>query len=159
MRLHLFSIAATGALFSSAPAPLKLSDDAADIRAARAAQNDAIASHDLERVAAFWVDDVQVTAGLGFTLHGRDAYRQAFLADTGMIYRREPGEVNVSANWPVAWETGAWTGRRGQRGAPLLAGRYAAQWFKQGGRWRIRSEVFVALECSGVACGWPARTK
>ena len=156
MRTRLFSIVAAGVLFSSAPASRTI-DDAADVRAARAAQNEAIARQDIERAATFWVDDVQVTAGLGSTLHGREAYRQAFLADAGMIYRREPDEVKVSPNWPVAWETGVWTGRHGKGGAPLLAGRYAAQWFKQDGRWRIRSEVFVALDCSGAACGWPAR--
>jgi hypothetical protein len=109
-------------------------DDAADIRAARAQQNQAIAARDFDRVASFWMDDVQLTAGLAFTLRGREAYRRAFSLDSGVVYQREPATVEVNSHW-----------------------RYSAQWLKQDGRWRIRSELFVALDCSGVACGWPPR--
>lgn len=159
MRIQLLSIAALGVVLRAAPGRGS-KDDAAEIRAARAQQNQAIAARDFDRVADLWIEDVQITAGLGFTLHGREAYRRAFSADSGMVYRREPDQVQVSSNWPLAWETGSWTGRRAnQGGAPLLAGRYSAQWFKQDGKWRIRSELFVALQCSGVSCAWPARVQ
>jgi ketosteroid isomerase-like protein len=153
-------VVAIGVLVGSAASwPVSI-DDAAEIRAARAEQNAAIASRNFDRVAALWVDDIQVTAGLGFTLRGRDAYRRAFIADSLMVYRREPDDVKVSSTWPLAWETGSWTGRlANQSGPPLLAGRYSAQWFKQDGHWRIRSELFVALQCAGVSCGWPARAQ
>lgn len=158
MRPNLFFIAVIGSLASSAPSNAAPIDEAAAIRAARADQNQAIAARDLDRVAALWVDDVQVTAGLGFTLRGREAYRHAFLSDSTMVYRREPENVQVSSNWSIAWESGVWTARRSnQPGPTLLRGRYSAQWFKQDGRWRIRSELFVALECEGEACRWPAR--
>src|SRR6267154_2633708 len=78
-------------------------DDAADIRAARAEQNQAIAARDFDRVASFWVDDVQVTAGLAFTLRGREAYRRAFASDSGVVYQREPDKVEVNSRWPIAW--------------------------------------------------------
>ena len=158
MRSQLLTFAALSMLASAAPANTSTTDDVADVRAARAQQNEAIAARDLDRVASFWIVDVQVTAGLGFTLHGRDAYRRAFASDSTMVYRREPDNVQVNSHWPLAWETGSWTGRRsGESGPALLAGRYSAQWVKQDGRWLIRSELFVALDCSGAACAWGPR--
>ena len=160
MRSKLLGVAAFSVLASAAPSNTSRPDDAADVRAARAQQNEAIAARDLDRVASFWIDDVLVTAGLGFTLRGRVAYRGAFAADSMIVYRREPEHVQVNAHWPIAWETGAWTGRRaGQSGPALLTGRYSAQWVKQNGRWLIRSELFVALDCSGVACAWGPRAE
>jgi hypothetical protein len=38
------------------------------------------------------------------------------------------------------------------RGPVVIGGRYSAQWVKRGGRWLIRSEVFVALTCDGAGC-------
>ena len=158
MRSQILSVAAISVLASAAPSNTSATDDAADVRAARVQQNEAIAARDLDRVASFWIDDVQVTAGLGFTLRGRDAYRRAFALDSVMVYRREPDNVQVNSHWPIAWETGSWTGHRsGQTGPALLAGRYSAQWVKQNGRWLIRSELFVALDCSGAACAWGPR--
>jgi hypothetical protein len=43
-----------------------------------------------------------------------------------------------------------------RRGSPSHRGRYAAQWVKRQGRWLIRSEVFVALTCSGIGCSYTA---
>ena len=158
MRSQLLSVVAISVLASAAPSHPAWTDEAADVRAARAEQNEAIAARDLDRVASFWIDDVQVTAGLGFTLRGRDSYRRAFASDSMIVYRRDPDIVQVNSRWPIAWETGSWTGRRkGQAGPALLAGRYSAQWVKQNGRWLIRSELFVALDCSGAACAWGPR--
>jgi ketosteroid isomerase-like protein len=137
----------------SAPAPT--AGNTAAIRAARAAQNAAIATHDLDSVAQFWTEDVVVSAGLGRVIRGRADYQQAFRQDSGMVYERTPDHVELSAEWPLAFETGHWTGRRGAQGAPLIGGRYSAQWVRQAGRWLIRSELFVALTCAGEACRWP----
>ena len=43
------------------------------VRAARTAQNKAIAAGDLDRVASFWTEDVTVRRALGQPLSGRDA--------------------------------------------------------------------------------------
>jgi hypothetical protein len=62
-------------------------------------------------------------------------------------------DVEVSPRWPLAFETGAWEGHLGTLAGPLvIAGRYSAQWVKRGDQWLIRSEVFVALTCSGIGC-------
>jgi len=130
------------------------SDEAA-IRAARVAQNRAMAAGQWDSVASIWVRDVAVVAGLGVAFQGREAYRAAFAADAGMLYERTPGTIQVSSQWPLAWEEGTWTGRRGlQPTLPLVTGRYSAQWVKVGGRWLIRSELFVALTCTAEACRW-----
>lgn len=128
------------------------------MRAARAAQNAAIIARDFDRVASYWTDSVTLTAGLGTELRGRVAYRRAFEQDAAITYERTPKEVEVSANWPLAWERGSWTGRGsgGGNAVPRISGSYAAQWIKVGGRWLIRSELFVATSCQGVACRWPA---
>jgi hypothetical protein len=78
-------------------------------------------------------------------------------ADSATVFRREPDRVDVSANerWPLAFESGTWTGRAARDGRPLIRGRYAAQWIKRDGRWLIRAEVFVALGCSGDGCARP----
>ena len=148
--------AATLASFSLGRMP-QSSREAAAVRAARAAQNTALASHDIERAATFWTEDVIIRSGLGRVVEGRPSYRAAMAGDTETVFRREPDRVDVSDNerWPLAFESGTWTGRDARSGKPLIRGRYAAQWIKRDGHWRIRAEVFVALGCSGAGCGRP----
>jgi ketosteroid isomerase-like protein len=130
------------------------SREAAAVRSARSAQNSAIATHDLDRAASFWTDDVVIRSGLGRVVQGRADYRAAMAADSATVFRREPDRVDVSGNdrWPLAFESGTWTGRAARDGRPLIRGRYAAQWIKRDGRWLIRAEVFVALGCSNDGC-------
>ena len=137
--------------------PLSAQDaDELAIRSAREAQNQAIAAGQFDSVASFWVRDIAITAGLGATLQGRDLLRAAFASDSGIIYERVPTSVTVSTQWRLGWEEGTWTGRRSAAPAPpLIAGRYSAQWVNLNGRWLIRSELFVALSCSGMGCRWP----
>ena len=131
--------------------------DPAAIRAARVSQNAAIASGDLDRVASLWTEDVTVRRALGQPLSGREAARQALVAPpapaTHLIYQRLTKDVEVSPKWPLAFETGTWEGHQGTLTGPVvIGGRYSAQWVKRDGRWLIRSEVFVALTCSGAGC-------
>jgi ketosteroid isomerase-like protein len=127
------------------------------IRAARTAQNKAIASGDLDGAASFWTEDVTVRRALGQALSGRDAARKALepaqAPSARLIYQRLTKDVEVSAKWPLAFETGVWEGHQGTIAGPaIVGGRFSAQWVKRGDRWLIRSEVFVALTCSGVGC-------
>ena len=157
MRIRRLFLVASCLLLTGAGNRLASPDDAA-IRAARDQQNAAIAARDLDRVASVWYEDIHVTAGLGLAFHGRDFYRQAFVLDSAITYRRDPESIVVSSHWPLALESGTWTGRwHGPSGAPAISGRYSAQWVKIQGHWLIRSELFVALDCAGQACLWPAR--
>src|SRR3954468_12759111 len=131
-------------------------DDAA-IRAARVAQNAAIAAGDLDRAASFWTEDVTVRRALGQALSGRDAARKALEAPappaSHLIYQRLTKEVEVSPTWPLAFETGTWEGHADSiAGSVVIGGRFSAPWGKRGDRWLIRSEVFVALTCAGAGC-------
>jgi ketosteroid isomerase-like protein len=139
------------AMLAAAPA------DEAAVRAARKAQNEAIASGDLDRVASFWTDDVTVRRALGQPMSGRAAARKALEPPAApashLIYQRLTKDVEVSAKWPLAFESGAWEGHQSTlRGPVVIGGRYSAQWVKRGDRWLIRSEVFVALTCAGAGC-------
>src|SRR4030095_2199415 len=135
--------------------------DEAEIRKARAAQNQAIAEQDPDRVAGFWTEDVTIRRGLGQPVDGRAAYRKLF-EPTGspasrVIYQRKTSAIEVSTHWPLAFEEGKWTGHLGRAaGQTVIGGRYSAQWVKREGRWLIRSEVFVALTCAGAGCEYQA---
>jgi len=131
-------------------------DERDAIRAARQAQNQAIARRDYVAIASRWSEDISVRAGLGHAMSGRQAYREAFVADSAMRYVRTPDDIVVSSHWPLAYERGHWTGTVRSNPAVSLSGEYSAQWVKRGGEWLIRSELFVATSCSGQACRWPS---
>lgn len=159
IRLGAWSLAVCGALLAaphsgwaqSAPA-------AAEVRAARLAQNAALAARRLDSAATFWTRDVVVVSSRGAVIRGKDAYRQAFVGDSGLVYVRTPEHIESASSWPLVWEEGVWSGHRGRGGPAVIGGRYAAQWHRVDGRWLIRSEVFVALTCSGDPCGWPVQS-
>ena len=148
---------AGAALLAAVQAAGQPSREAAAVRAARTAQNSAIAAGDLDRAASYWTDDVVIRSALGRVIQGRATYRSTLGADSVTVYKREPERVDVSDNerWPLAFESGSWTGRDPKNGRPLIRGRYAAQWIKRDGRWLIRSEVFVALGCANSGCSRP----
>ncbi len=131
------------------------SADALAVRSARDAQNAALASRDLAVAERYWVDSVVLVASRGRVIVGREAYRAAVAADT-TVYQRRSATVVVSANWPLAWETGEWAGHTGSPSGPVIvSGRYSAQWVKRDNRWLIRGEQYVALACDEPACSWP----
>jgi len=159
--LRAISIAASLLVPVLAAAADDASSDDAAIREARSAQNRAIVDHDLDRVATYWTDDVTIRRALGQHAMGKAEYRKIFArpADPSayVLYQREPAVVEVSSNWPLAYEEGRWTGQLGGTSGPVvISGRYAAQWVKRDGRWLIRSEVFVPLECAEGGCGYKA---
>jgi len=128
-----------------------------EVRAARVAQNTAIAAGDLDAAAAFWTDDVTVRRALGQPVSGRAEARRALEPSappaSRIVYQRLTRNVAVSVQWPLAFETGTWEGHlESATGATVIGGRFSAQWVKRDNRWLIRSEVFVALTCSGIGC-------
>lgn len=142
---------------TDSPRRTNLAANARAVRAARAAQNVAIAAGDADRVAEFWTDDVEIRRGLGQLVIGRDAYRALYVIagnrDSAFVYQRLPVLVEVSDRWPLAYESGTWAAHVGRANGPVvIRGRYSAQWVKRGDRWLIRGEVYVALTCRGVGC-------
>jgi ketosteroid isomerase-like protein len=150
MKLTLILLVALGL----ASAACQAATDQEAIKAARLRQNAAIAAHRIDEIAAGWTDDVTICRGLGTQLAGKAAYRKLFESDAllpgGIVYRREPSAIEVSPHWPLAFETGVWSGHLGGANGPVvISGRYSAQWVRRDGRWLIRSEVFVALNGAG----------
>ncbi|RJX31555.1 MAG: nuclear transport factor 2 family protein [Oxalobacter sp.] len=124
--------------------------DAVLIRTARAAQTAAIATGDFQAVASFWTEDITVRRALGQAVQGVKEALAALQPDDAsvvpLVYQRETESVDVSADGLLAFEVGRWVGHPGEvQASPVIGGRYAAQWVKQDGRWRIRAEIFVAL--------------
>jgi ketosteroid isomerase-like protein len=135
------------------------SADEAAIRSARAAQTAALALGDLDAVARHWTPDVTIRRALGHAIGNAEEARQVLqpVATAGqaspLLYQRHTLAVQVSPHWPLAWEDGRWSGHAGAASSPaVMSGRYAAQWVRRDGRWLIRSEVFVALDCQGPGC-------
>ncbi len=132
------------------------------IREARLAQNQAIREQDLDAIAEVLESDVHVTSGIGIHIVGRDAYRRAYEDDfevlDDVIYTRTPDEIELSTvdtglAERIAAESGTWTGSFvTPRGPAQMRGVYSAMWRKRSGQWRINSEIFVSLTCSGSGC-------
>ena len=158
LTVGMLAIAATAASApDAAPGTTTESAEVLAVRAAREAQNEAIVAGDVDRIASFWTEDVSIRRALGAMVNGRDAYARLFAEDTATLYLRHPTTITVSDAWPLAFETGEWEGRLGGPSTPaVIRGPYSAQWVKRDGRWLIRGEVFVALHCAGVGCGWKA---
>ncbi len=140
--------------------PSESLDDAATIRAARLAQTQAIAQGDIERVAAYWTDDITIRRALGHAVTGKAEARQTILPSSNtprIVYQRVADGIEVSAHWPLAYETGVWSGHLDSASGPaVIRGRYSAHWVKRGDTWLIRAEVFVALTGAGIGCDFAA---
>ncbi len=153
-RLHVVALLVS--LLGTSVLPSSDGADAKAIRAARIAQNAAMAAGDVDKAATWWTDDVTIRRGLGIGVSGVDGYKaileRAPIPDTMLVYQRRTTDVAVSNAWPLAFETGTWAARVGGKGPAFITGRYSAQWVKRGGRWLIRSEVFVALTCAARGC-------
>lgn len=151
---HLLLLADCGAR-APAPAAVPSATPAAEVRAARARSNAAIAARDADAVVALMAPDVVVTPGSGGpALVGPDSSRAAFarqFADTAFLgYVRTPDEIEASSYRPLAAERGRWVGRwRRADGVQELGGTYLAMWRRTDAGWQIRSELFVTLRCAG----------
>lgn len=133
--------------------------DVESIRSARLEQNSAIEAGNIEVAAKYWTDDVTLRRGLGDSVIGKDAYfalMNVKQSDNKIIYVRIPDLIEVSSDWPLAYESGIWRAFRNSDGSDVISGRYSAQWVKRDGRWLIRSEVFVALTCHEKDCPFKA---
>ncbi len=123
--------------------------DEAQIMALREASNLALQAYENEKVLSFLTDDVLTTTGNGTLLAGKEALK-AYIA-TGsmskMYWVRSPKEITVNAQNGLAWETGTWNGYDPEKGPDaVVGGNYSAMWTKVSGSWKIKSQLFVALQ-------------
>lgn len=111
--------------------------------------NSALKVFDHAQFLSYLTDDVQITTGNGTLLKGMEKLRGYLAENVGnrIYFIRTSTEVEVNAQRGLAWETGTWKGyATGQEEKSIAGGKYAAQWTKTAEGWRIRSELFVALE-------------
>ena len=127
------------------------------IRDARLRYNTAIERQDVEAIVSFFDDEYQVTTSLGELLQGpegeAEAWRALFGSRRNLSYIRSTETVEVSRRYPLAAETGTWVGSwLTDSGQVNTGGHYTAMWRQADGRWKVRSELFVAMYCDGLAC-------
>lgn len=128
--------------------------DAALIRTERIKSNQAILSRDLPTLTGTMLPEMQVTAGSGRHIAGRDSVRALFtktFADRDFLeYVRTTDSVQVSSLNPLAAEHGHWVGRwQRPDGIQIVRGTYLAMWRRTETGWKLRSELFVSLSCAG----------
>ncbi len=122
-------------------------EPAADIRAARAAYNAAIARRDVAGIRAVLGDDYIGIAGSGGErIESADAmadyFARAFRTTGFLGFVRTPEVVMVADPPARAMERGHWSGGSV---TGRLRGEYLAIWVPTPAGWRLRSETFVTL--------------
>lgn len=151
--LTLLGTLALGAA-ACAQSPEAHSRDEAGIRAARQASNDAMQRRDVAGFTAALDADYTMVRGNGTAVSSRQAYVELFTRDfadpKSVRFQRVPEKIEISKAAPLAAEHGRWTGRRPD-GSLAYSGTYLAMWRRHGSGWKIRSELFVVLDCADEA--------
>ena len=123
----------------------KNTDQAAIIRSKRSASNAAIAKHDVEGIAKYWLPDFVQVRGNATYLTGKDAvtnsWAELFKTNPSVSYMRNPSEIIISKNDTLAWEKGKWIGIKSYS----KGGNYSAMWRKKDNEWMLQAEIFVSL--------------
>ena len=130
------------------------------VRAQRADYNAAIAAHDAVRLRTFFVHDYHLILGSsGDVDSGADTATRGYADEefkdpTFVTYRRKPTTVVIAASGKRIAETGRFEGIwRKPDGTMRKTGIYLAMWIPSSGTWRLKSEAFVTLACTGsVIC-------
>ena len=155
--MYRFRIVAALLLAASGTVTAFAGDDAEAIRLLRAQSNEAIARHDADALRAYLAEDFVITISTGAIERSREEHGKSFAAHfeehPDVVYVRTPSEITLSEAYPLAIEHGTWVGSRTTENGKLEnGGQYTAAWRKTDGIWRIYSELFVGLYCSGVDC-------
>lgn len=131
------------------------------VKAQRVEYNAAIAAHDSVRMRAFFVDDYHLISGSsGHVDSGGDAATRSYADEefkdpTFVTYRRTPTTVVSAVSGKRIAESGRFEGIwKKPDGTMRKTGIYLAMWVPSAGTWRLKSEAFVTLACTGsAACG------
>jgi Domain of unknown function (DUF4440) len=135
-------------------------DPIAAVRALRAESNSAIAARDAKRLRKIFADDYLGIQGTSGALDsGGDATAQSyadveFKDPTFVRYQRNPSSVQRAKSGKRIAESGRWEGVwRKADGRMVKSGVYLARWVPENDTWRLKSELFVTLDCRGsVGC-------
>jgi hypothetical protein len=153
---RLIFLAIAGATFLSRVSFAEIPTSA--VRALRTQSNAAIAAHDVGRLRSVLDDDyhgIQGTSGeldSGGEATARSYGEEEFADPTFVTYRRTPGSIVMAQSGRRIAETGHWVGIwRKSDGTMRKTGIYLAMWIPSGSTWRLKSESFVTLSCTGSA--------
>ena len=130
----------------------------AEIRAMRDASNAAIARRDVAGSVVAMLPGDRGTWAQSLAHRSIDSVSAALtrqFADSNMLgYVRTPTRIEISTTGPAAAEHGQWVGRwRRTDGIQVTTGSYYATWQRMPEGWRLNSEAFVSLVCTGsVRC-------
>jgi ketosteroid isomerase-like protein len=122
-------------------------DSRDDIRAARAAVNDAIACHDAGALGALLLPSYHVVTARSMQRDGKEASVRSW-AETfeRTSHAGTPDEIHVNDEWGMAEEHGRWRSTVTTNDGPLeIAGVYAAKWHLTPDGWRLQAEIFTPL--------------
>jgi ketosteroid isomerase-like protein len=124
--------------------------DKQTIQETRKLSNRALKAHNLADFLSYFTNDLSITSGNGSVVLGKDSLEKylsrVFEEDKDLYFVRTAQRVSVSATGDRAWEEGKWVGLRPDTpGWQNIGGQYAAMWVKEGGVWKIKSELFVTL--------------
>jgi Domain of unknown function (DUF4440) len=141
-----------GSYVSAADSPVSI------VRVQRAESNAAIKAHDAYRLRKLFDDDyhgIQGTSGAldsGGEATARSYADEEFKDPTFITWRRTPTSVVTASSGKRVAEAGHWEGIwRKADGTMRKTGVYLAMWIPSGGTWRLKSEAFVTLACTGSA--------
>jgi hypothetical protein len=135
-------------------------DPAAWVKTLRAESNSAIAAHDAVRLRKLLDDDYHGIQGASGALDSggeataRSYADEEFKDPTFVAYRRTPTSIQVAQSGKRIAENGRWLGTWNKAdGVMRKTGVYLAMWIPDGDSWRLKSESFVTLACTGsVEC-------
>jgi len=142
------------------PAVFAAEDPIAAVRALRAESNAAIAAHDSARLGKIFDDDYSGIEGTSGALDSggqatAESYGDTEFKDPTFVqYRRDPSLIQSADSGKRIAESGRWEGIwHKPDGVMRKTGVYLARWVPLGATWRLKSELFVTLSCTGsVSC-------
>ena len=158
--LILAALSLSAAPAASSPSkPNTYAGDRRVILALRAANNRALAAHDVDGAMALAADDYVTIGGDGSIERGAAENRKGWVEEFARPghdrYVRTPADVQIGVRKGVlrAAESGRWEGTDHKpTGEARPFGRYFAHWTKVSGAWRVVSETYVTLGCRGPGC-------
>ena len=128
------------------------------IRAARAANNEALKEQDAQGVAEDYLEDFFILTSTNGLFTGKqrveEIYQLVFDTREDVLFVRTPTAITVNNDWNMASENGNWIGTWIVDSEDIeVGGDYYAKWHKIDGVWKMRCEVYTQFDCEGeVVC-------
>ena len=125
------------------------------IRQARKSSNHAVEVRDTNLFAQFWTNDYHLISPRNAEVSGLENNRHLFTKELytkkDVLYIRSTNPISINPQWKMTAKSGAGIGHWREHDELLeISGHYFAQWHKMSGIWKIRADIFVLLNRSGI---------